>query len=404
MSKIDKLNNIQFTIKTGDGKIFTPLYIPTETSLEFNTNVFDFIDVPKSLVERKQPKSQKIPLKFYFQGDNVVEQTESFLESSKDKRYWIVTHPYYGEKKGHPISITVNDENLHSNEINIDFMESLIYEYPKSNLSIRDNSLFKRDSVLEKSNIAFTERFKATPEDVDKLNKSNNLTAKSFEKIQDEQTSVEYKNTLSSANKSTKLLFKNPNIPIINAQLLLNKPSEYKNAVIPRINAYLTAFNYLLKPFKTKNDILFFESQGANIISNLCYTSTNYNFGSDYTTIKEIDFVINSINKAYNLYMLSLDNSTTSVYQVNNYSPYASLQSELNNLITYTISNLYELVFDAQKERIIYLEKNSNIILIAHKYLGLASEENIETLRKLNNIYLNELFLLKKGRKITYYV
>jgi len=173
MSKLDKLNNVEFQIKTGDGRVFKPLFIPTETSLDFNTNVYDFIDVSGSLVEKKQPKGQKFPLKFYFQGDDVIEQTEDFLNSAKDKRYWIVTHPYYGEKKGHALSTTVNDENLNSNEINVDFIESIVYEYPKSNLSVKDSSLFKCEEVMSKSNTAFTERIKPKPEDGEKISQAN---------------------------------------------------------------------------------------------------------------------------------------------------------------------------------------------------------------------------------------
>lgn len=402
--KLDKLNNIKFSIKTGDGQFFYPLFTPTDSTLEFNSNTFDFIDVPKSLVERKQPKSQKYPLKFYFQGENVLDDVDAFFESSKDKRYWVVTHPYYGDIKGHPISISRNDENLYSTEINVDFLESLVYEYPKSNLYVKDNSLFKRDECLQKSNSAYTDRVKPQPEDGQNITKSNNLTAKSFENLQTNDTAINYNNSLAIANKSNDKLLTNPAFAIESAQLLMVKPSDYSNSVLARVNSYLTAFNYLLKPFKTKSDVLFFESQGANAISCLCYTSTNYTYGLDYTTINEIDFTVNSINKAYNLYINSLDSAIDSVYKIDGYSPSPSLQNDLHSLVMYTISNLYELVFEAQKERVVYLEKDSNIILLAHRYLGGATPENIETFKKVNNINLNELFLLKKGRKIKYYV
>jgi len=105
MSWQDKLQNIQFSIKTGDGKEWFPLFKTGEKSKEFNTSIYDFIDVPKSLVERKQPKSSKYPLTFWFDGENHIETAEEFERSANDNRYWTITHPYYGTIKGQPLSI-----------------------------------------------------------------------------------------------------------------------------------------------------------------------------------------------------------------------------------------------------------------------------------------------------------
>jgi len=62
MSWKSKLDNIKFSIKTGDGKEYFPLWKSTEKTKEYNTSSYDFIDVEKSLVERKKPKSSKYPL------------------------------------------------------------------------------------------------------------------------------------------------------------------------------------------------------------------------------------------------------------------------------------------------------------------------------------------------------
>jgi hypothetical protein len=69
-----------------------------------------------------------------------------------------------------------------------------------------------------------------------------------------------------------------------------------------------------------------------------------------------------------------------------------------------TVSNLFDLAFDAQQERVVYLPKDSNLVLLTHKYMGLANDENMQRFREINNIKLKELFRIKKGRKIKYYV
>lgn len=405
MSWNDKLDNIKFSIKTGDGKEYFPLLIITEKSLDFNTNTYDFINVPKSLVERKQPKSSKYPLKFYFQGADCIEQSEAFEQSAKDNRYWTVTHPFYGVVKGQPISMSRNDSSFNTTEINVDFWESIVFDFPKSNLSIQDNTLVRNESVMGAATSSYSSRVKPQARDIQENKQSNLVVAKSFENVQTAETNVDYQNKLAKAQKSSNNLLANPNIAILDAQALLSGPSLYDVELKPRINAYITAFKSLIKIFKTPADKLFFESQGASALSNLCLTSVNYQFGVDYLTVSDVESVVSSISENYALYVSLLDENSTSNYTVeNSYQPYPVLQSELYDLVMYTISNLYQLAFEAQQERIVYLEKDSNLILLTHKYLGKATDENIMLFKTINNISMNENFKLKKGRKIKYYV
>lgn len=107
----------------------------------------------------------------------------------------------------------------------------------------------------------------------------------------------------------------------------------------------------------------------------------------------------------YDNYLKAVDNSITSIYEINDkYQPYAILQNELYNLVMYTVSNLYSLAFEAQQERVVVVEKDSNIVLLCHRYFGIVNDENLETFRTINNIKLNENFKIKKGRLIKYYV
>lgn len=405
MSWINKIENIKFSIKTGDGKEFFPLWKPGEKSIEYNTSLFDFIDVEKSLVERKKPKSGKYPLTFWFQGDDNIEQAQEFEDSANDNRYWTVTHPFYGIIKGQPLSISRNDANYNVTEITVDFWETIVFEFPKSNLSIQDNTLVRRDSVMSNSALSYSSKKVQASEDIQKNKQSNALISKSFETIQSDDTNVDYQNALAKAQKSAENLLKNPNQAILDAQALLSGPSFYDVQVLPRVNAYKTAFNTLFRGFDNVADKLFFESQGATCLANLCNAAVNYNFETDYTIVSEVDYVSSTILELYNYYLDLIDGASTSNYDIENgYQPDAVVQSELNDLVMFTIANLFDLAFDAQQERIVYLQKDSNLVLLTHKYLGLANDENMQRFREINNIKLKELFRIKKGRKIKYYV
>jgi len=401
----NKIENVKFSIKTGDGKEFFPLWKPGEKSIEYNTSSFDFIDVEKSLVERKKPKSGKYPLTFWFQGDDNIEQAQEFEDSAKDNRYWTVTHPFYGSIKGQPLSISRNDSNYNITEITVDFWETIVFDYPKSNLSIQDNTLVKRDSIMSNSALAYSSKNVQKTEDIQKNNESNALVAKSFETIQSDETNVDYQNSLSKAQKSSENLLTNPNQAILDSQSLLSGPSFYDVQVLPRVNAYKTAFNTLFRGFNSVADKLFFESQGATCLANLCNASVNYDYETDYQIISDVNYVSDIILELYNNYLILVDGASVSNYDIdNNYQPNPVVQSELHDLVMFTIANLFDLAFDAQQERVVYLPKDSNLVLLTHKYMGLANDENMQRFREINNIKLKELFRIKKGRKIKYYV
>lgn len=405
MSWQNKLENIQFSIKTGDGKEWFPLFKTGEKSKEFNTSIYDFIDVPKSLVERKQPKSSKYPFTFWFDGENHIDVAEEFEQSANDKRYWIVTHPYYGTIKGQPLSITRNDTNLNITEITVDFWESIVFDYPKSNLSIQDNVLFKKNEILNSSALSYSGRKVQEVSDIQKLKTANLKIAKDLENLQNNATFSQFQNDLSVALKAADNLLNNAFDAITTCQKLINLPGEIERSVKEKISAFVSVYNGFSTVFESLSDKLFFESAASSTIATICETSVNFTFGEDYVVASEIEQVANSLIEVYENYLYTLDNASTSNYDIeNNYQPNATVQTQLNNLVQFTLANLYNLAFEAQQERIVYTTKDTNIVLLTHRYLGSATDENIETFRRINDVKLKELFRIKKERKIKYYV
>ena len=101
----------------------------------------------------------------------------------------------------------------------------------------------------------------------------------------------------------------------------------------------------------------------------------------------------------------SIDANQIPLENINDeYSPDIDLQSSLIDLVTYTSQSLFVLSFDARQERSVILEKDSNLIVLTHRFLGLASDENLEIFKRINKIGLSEIYRIKKGRLITYYI
>jgi hypothetical protein len=405
MSWEEKINNIQFSITTGDGKQFFPLWKTGETSKEFNTSTFDFIDVQKSLVERKRPKSGKFPFTFWFDGEKHLENSDDFYNAADDSRVWTITHPYYGTIKGQPISISRNDTNLNITEFTVDFWESIDVDYPNSNFNVKDNTLVKKDAVLESCAASYSSNNVFKSQDITKNKESNVLTQSSFTEIQTNETNAEYQNAFSNAQKANDNLLDDPLTAIQRTQAIMDLPSSFTIPALNRAKAYLRAFGKLKKTFEGISDKLFFESQAGTCIASYCYSAVNFLDG-DYEIVPDVELVSNDLVILYNDYLSILDSGSVSIYDIdNNWNPDPIVQSNLNDLVLYTLGNLYNLAFEAQQERIVYTDKDTNLFLLTHRYLGLdALDENIERFRIINDIKLNELFKIKKNRKIKYYV
>jgi len=410
MSWSDKITNIKFSIVTGDGKAFYPLWKDSEKSKDFNATAFDFINVAGSLVERRKPKANKIPLTFFFDGDDCIEQSEDFWKSSDDNRFWTVTHPYYGTIKGQPLSISKKDTNLNISEITVDFWESISVDYPNFNFSVKDNSLDKTEKTLSSLvNSAVKPVYETS--DIQKVKDMNVNNSSSFTAVTSDPASLaddfyaQYQNKISKAMTNADGLLNETYDAIQSAQELTRLPARVETSISVRLGAYQLAFDKAKEVLLSVADKFRFESNAGSILASLANAAVNPS-SSDYVVVTEIQNVAQIITDFYAEYLEIMDNASVSIYDIDNsWQPNAEAQNNLYDLITFTVSNLFNLGFESQQERIVYLEKDTNFILLTHKYLGMdANDENLETFRRVNDIKFNELLKLKKERKIIYYV
>lgn len=401
----ERINNIPLEIKTGDGKTYFPLFKSTdsEKTKEFNTSSFEFINVYGTLVDRKKPKGGKFPLVFYFEGADNITQADNFENSSDDPRPWEVNHPFYGRIVGQPLSIARKDNYLNSTEINIDFWETIEIEYPTRNYSIKDNTREKHNAVYLAAAVSYIKKAPFTSADISK-NKVNILTiAGNAKKLNDNSTYADFQNALNKGLKAIDNLLADPLAAIESIQRFLDLPSRYEKAVEGRIASYLGTYERLKYSIDSLIDKKYFESIGASTIASMADAMVNPLF-NDYVLIADIEKMYTKLNDTYEDYKKVLDQNKVSVYDIkNNWNPDATVQQELNDLVVFTLANLYRLTFVAKRERVIYTSKKTNAILLVHRYVGLDNlDEHLENFISRNNIKLNELFTIQKGRKIVY--
>lgn len=407
MTWIDRINNIEFSITTGDNKVFKPLWKSGEKSREFNISEFDFIDVEGTLIDRKKPKSGKHTLVFWFEGEDNIEQAEEFEKSSLDSRSWIVRHPFYGDLIGQPVSLNRNDNDYNVTQVSVEFWETIKYKLPKTEISINDEIKQRTHNLASTSARSYASSPSITSKDQAVVKSDVIKKYTRYEKIINDTNSnvAEFNKIKSEALAKVDSIILKPVDAISSVNELIELPSQLLESVQTRLDLFVEIFKDIKEILNTggSNNKRYFESTGSSVISGICTTVLNP-FNDDYISRSEIESVSNFVTDIYTEYLTLIDASQSSEIQ-NSYSPNFKVQSELYSVITFTISNLFDLAFAAKQERIVQVEKDTNIILLVHKYIGLdKNDENINQFRLLNNIKNKSLFRIKKGRKIKYYV
>ncbi len=401
MSWIDNVENIIFTIITGDGAEWRPKWRNAVKDVEYNASVFEFINISGSLVLRQQPKGKRFDLEFYFDGVNAVINGNNFELSARDKRAWKILHPFYGNFNCQPLSLKQDNSALNVSKFTVPVIETITDSYPQFTKIYTDEII---DSITE-TNETQAQTYNNSGE-FDKITLAQDVA----------QLDTVFSKIIKTGDelKSFKTLVSNAYIEIINTTgtglsvmramlALINYPATIAQTVNSRFVALKEAFDAIIDSFSgNKNQ---FETIGGGIITGMFAAST-INIENDYEIRANIIDQQNKIIDVYNTYMSFIDSLQTDRADSNDsYAPCFNCINKLSSLLGLTVANLFEIAFGAKQEREYVLDKDNNVITLAHKFYGLDDQDqNIDLFIRTNNIGLNELLNIRKGRKIIYYV
>ena len=389
MSWKDNIENIELTIITGDNEIFKPLYTTSSQDIEFNVSEFNFIELEGTLVTRKKVKSQKIPLNIIFQGDDHIDIAEKFLQSSKDPRYWTITHPVIGEIYGHPASINKINDDLNTVVFNIDFWETILPG------QIKSAKVYPLE-LIESKNFELIEfgSLNLIPYQKPELKSLVAKIQSRYDVLIDKTNIDKYKGFIADAMSGIDKLLSEPQKAIRNISNLIQFPAYIQGAIKIRVNIVKAILDDILE-ILPKNKMVYSIFGGAVVaaISQIILKpGENY-----FITRSQVREQFNILSETYDLFLNEVDDG--------NFQQDFQEAITLNEIVINTLYYLYDVSFDAKQERFDIVESDTNLILLTHKYMGLDFEDkNLNTFRELNGIKNKNLFIVKKGRKITYLV
>lgn len=406
MSWLEKIKT-NLSITTGDGKVFTPLWTPFDKTIGYNLAIYEFPRIEGALVRRYEQKANIYDIEFYFQGADHLEQAAAFEASALDKRAWTISHPFEGSLLVHPIGFKKTNRGLNVTVYNGSVIETITEDAPKATANPADRILSEKettDTLMADSYVAEVKPKAADLKEMGTKTKSTfDLGKKGIGNIIDSQ---EYFNAFTTANNAINNAVAEPLLAIRQIQAMINAPFNFLSNVQSRVatlKSQLLALGNSISTILTRNSKKLYENNAGTMLSALAAaTVTN----ASYASRREAVDTINIIVEQYNNYINNLDAlQSTSGAVLDAYIPDAGSLIQLSNLVSFTVSALLLIATDARQERSFILEEDDNVFPLAKRLYGMKEDDStITELIATNNLTMQELLIIPKGRTIKYYV
>lgn len=407
MSWLDKIKT-DISITTGDGKVYTPKYNLKAQTVEYNVAEFDFVNVKGTLVKRSMPKGYRHRLEIIFDSPLHLEEFKEFRLSAEDSRPWKINHPYYDEITVQPLGLEFDTTGLGLTVVTGDLVETISDDYPLITIDPKDYSASLIRQFLIKNAESYS--FNITPSSSD-LSKQTEIVNSTYEigleGVSSDERANEYYQIYRELLRYTSLGVSYASEVAQLSMEFLTYPANFRNRVEPRLRLLYRQYESLVFGFEellTPNEKAQLELNAGGVIGAMVDTSIKP-IEDDYINAKDIYPVIDTILEAYNNYIGMLNAMITpTTDSEDSYVPDYAAIAALTFSVNYALSNLFSIANNAKKERIIYLENDSNPILLAHRFYGSDGESHTQKFIDENDITMNELLLVEKGRKLVYYV
>lgn len=395
-------------ITTGDGKKYTPSYLNARRGKDFNVAEFEFSELDGTLVKRSRPKGRRYPLELYFTGADHLDKAAAFDISSSDSRPWKLDHPYYGILYVQPTATMDFDNSIHNvTRITTTVMETILDDAPRVRLDPIEQVKLKKKDLDTTFTVALKAKLK--PVDINVVSaaaKKNYKFSVPIIKIPSQFTA--YTNVFNTAMSAVNNATASPLLAMRTLISLASYPATFQQNVKGRVDLLKTQFETFRDTIKgsvTLAQKQLYQNMAGSIVSSIAIAAVSP-FTGDYKNNREVYDVIDALVDAFNAYLDDLDLlQTDNGAMVTSFVPDPASLVNLSQLMSSTIGSLFSIAFNARKEKTMLTEKDTNIILLTHRFYGLdADDNNIQEFVNNNNFSLSERLIIKKGRKIVYYV
>lgn len=408
------LQNIQseLIITTANGEIYKPLNVNATYVTDYQYTEFNFIDVNGSLVIRRRPSGVKYNVEWHFQGPNHLTEISNFRYALDNFTGAIqLEHPLYGIMFVQIVSLTYDDSALNRTKVTGTIIETIEeirgLKLSKGTFQTAEEFDIVTDPTLY-FNLAGIQMYNVTQ----MLEANNNAFEKGkriIQKTLDTTNTVfeAYYNAYNSAITAINVATAYPLIAMSRLIDVITMPSKFEAQVNLRMKTLIDTYNNLRSDFF--NIVSFvskeiFSAQTSSTIAAMCNTAMTP-LDSDFSLSTNIYIAISQIDAAYHQFLTDVDTlSNKAGNAADAWTANPSLLINLNRMVNNTIASLFDRALNANQERYIICEKDTNAIELAHRLYGLDdADKNVTQLIENNNLAVWEYLQIEKGRKILYY-
>lgn len=406
MSWLDRVKN-SLTITCADGKVYTPNWMNAVKELEWNVAEFDFPETDGTLVKKSKKRGSKYNLELYFQGEFHLDVSAAFEKSLNDSRPIFIAHPFYGSLTVQAPKFTVDNSGYNVSKWTGTVTETITEANPVTTIDPVDAIAIQKNLLDE----TFAQALLApvSPTDVIAMKvKAKSIFNFTVPIIKIPTQVAGYFNLFNKASTAINSAIASPLLAMRTLAAMITEPAKFALSVKQRISNLTDEFNTLradLTGLFSPGSKQIYQNLAGTVVSSMCLASS-VPLPGDFTNSTRALEVVNTLVNTYNQYISDLDFlQTPTGGSPDSFVPDAKSLIALSQLVNLAVSNLFAIALTSRVERSIITDKDTNWILLTHRFYGLDEfDNNIAELMENNNLGLNGILQIKKGTKIVYYI
>jgi hypothetical protein len=408
MSWIERIKT-EFTITTGDGKSYAPNWLNASKAIEYNISEFVFKELAGSLVKRGTPRGTKYAIEVLFQGEDNLDMAQAFEASAADPKPWTIAHPLYGSVLVQPLGLVFDNSAYNVTRITGGVIETISETPDVPTLSAVDKVIADKSAVDTDFLRSYTDNIpQAKVTDIQNMIRNAAATYNGYlAKVTTNEDAEKLNNLYNTANAAFRNAVANTTSAIASTQALISFPAEVAADAVTRLAMLQNLLVYThttIAATAVRSAKLLYEVTAGCIITTMLAVAVTPGL-RPYSNRRQVAGVIDTILAGYDSYLATLDaiQSLTGATP-GSYIPSQGPLTTLSNAVGYTVTALIGIAASSRKPFSFYLEEDSNAILLTNRLYGMkADDSTLNEFLAVNDIGLNELLNIRKGRLITYY-
>lgn len=396
----EAMEQVPFSIRTGDGITYKPQLVQKYVrESEYSGQQYQVVSASGTIVSKQLPKGRRYELEFCFVGANNKTLSKQFEVSARDKRPWLVKHPFYGVTNCQTLSLRIDDTPLDTSIIRATVVEVLkltpwkVTQPSINALQAKINDMYRSiaaNGAIGQSSTANTE--KAT-ESIARAEASASKAVSLAKDVLAVKKYVSYAlNELNNGYGQT-LGY------MVALQSLIDTPSLVAADLGTKLDILSNALDNTIEHIRSLTNPSYYDTLMLYLIGQSTVGAMSKAISSDASrySANEVYVQLDKFKSAYNTMLSAFDE----------YESYMSIPSSdsaalLRDIVTETEILLESNLLTAARDRTYMPETDTNLVLIAFRLYGDTSEATLDKLKRYNRFNAIDMMRIKRGTSISY--